>query len=338
MYGLTIDQVLERLGLDAEQSQAALSRLGLPRAAGVKMEQSTLDRLLADDRLADDVRTNATELRDVLQDYLRQEGFCDGTPYAIVDTGWAGRIAQALADVLPEDAEPIRRGWFFGYMNRPDGYQDPAVLQGYLFDEVAGTGYAGDFEQAYGPVETFTVANCGMTVGFERRGGRVAPVLASETNPTLDEWPWQLLRETVFRFVDELLLDADIASLRADLRPAVADVLSEFWLRPTRDEATAWGRYVYEDDILARSRNHLAAPMGPSDFLRKTTRRNYEGKRLWLPGSVALTPAYLRPQARVGLWVNDRLRTRGRVRFLVPDRLAGRAALLRLALRTRRSR
>jgi len=78
--------------------------------------------------------------------------------------------------------------------------------------------------------------------------------------------------------------------------------------------------------------------MTPGDFLLKTTRRSYEGKRLWLPGSVALTPAYLRPQARFGLWVNDRLRARGRARFLVPDWIATRTELLRLAVEARRRR
>jgi hypothetical protein len=297
-----------------------------------------IDRLVADERTAEAVRANATRLRELLQAYLRQEGLCDGTPYAVVDTGWAGRIVQALAEVLPDDAEPIRRGWFFGYMKRKDGYSDPQVLRGYLFDEVAETGYAGDFEQAYGPIETFTVANHGMTVGFSRNGDRIEPVLAAATNPTLDGWPWKLFRQAVFRFVDELVLDPDIAALHADLRPAVAAVISEFWLRPTREEAEAWGRYVYEDDILARSRNHLASPMTPGDFLHKTTSKSYEGKRLWLPGSVALTPAYLRPQARLGLWVNDRLRTKGRARFLVPDGVAHRIALLRLAASTRRNR
>ena len=259
----------------------------------------------------------------------------DGVPYALVDTGWSGRIVKALDENLPADATPLRRVWFFGYMKRSDGHQDPSVVKGYLFDEVAETGYHGDFEQAYGPLETFTVANHGVTVGFRRTDGRIEPVLASPTNPTLADWPWDLYREAVFRFVDELVLDGDIAQVHGDLRPAVADVLTEFWLHPTRSEAQAWGRYVYEDDILASSRHLLATPIEVRDFLHKTTRRTYEGKRLWLPASVALTPAYLRPQARLGLWVNER-RRRGRLAFFLTARAARRLQLAKLGLRTRR--
>ena len=337
MYRLTIGQVFERLGLTDDEARAALSRLPRPTPADAIVEQWMIDAIVADPTLAVEVRQHAVELHELLQDYLRQEGFCDGVPYGLVDTGWSGRIVKALSENLPADATPLRRVWFFGYMKRSDGHQDPSVVKGYLFDEVAETGYAGDFEQAYGPLETFTVANHGATVGFRRTGDRVEPVLASATNPTLDGWPWDLYRAAVMRFVDEWVLDADIAQLHGDLRPAVADVLTEFWLRPTRAEARAWGQYVYEDDILASSRNLLATPLAVRDFLHKTTRRGYEGKRLWLPGSVALTPAYLRPQARFGLWVNERRRL-GRVGFFLPARAARRLQLAQLGLRTRRRR
>jgi hypothetical protein len=338
MYGLTPRKVLERMGLASEVAYDELERLGV--ASEGPVDPNVIHVVSHDNRLDDLVKTKARSTRDRLHAYFRQEGLCDGTPYGVVDTGWAGRVVQALEDALPEDATPVRRGWFFGYMDRLDGARRPDILRGYLFDEVARTGIRGRFEQAYGPLETFTVADCGMTSDFRRTepDGPLVPVLASETNPVLEGWPWHELRDVVFDFVNQLVLDQDLAAIGADLRPTVAAVLDAFWTHPTADEAAAWGSYLYEDDLLASSRNALATPLGARDFLRKTTDRGYEGKRLWLQGSVALTNARLRMPARAGLWFNDRLRSHGAARFLLPDRIAPRAQLLQQAVRTRRGR
>lgn len=336
MYGLTAAAVLQRLGLDEEESEAHAARLGL--ASSGPVDGAVVARIVGDEQVAGLVTRRATGLRERLQDYLRQQGLSDGTPYGVVDTGWAGRVVQALEDALPEDARPPVRGWFFGYMDRPDGARRPDVLRGYLFDDVARTGVRGRFAQAYGPIETFTVADCGMTTDFVRGDdGTLTPVLASPDNPVLADWPWELMRTTMLRFVDELVMDEDIAAVGADLRLPVAAVLEDFWDRPTAEEARAWGRYPYEDDLLASSRHRLATGLSLRDFVRKSTDRGYEGRRLWLQGSVALTGAGLRPPARAGLWAADRLRRTGAARFAVPDRALPRAHLLVQAVRARRS-
>ena len=335
MYRLTAQDVLERLGLPDEQASAELARLDVP--ADAVATDDVVERLLADEPLVRDVQEAARPLLDRVQGYLRQEGMFDGTPYAIVDTGWAGRIAQSLTDVFPGHAEPLRRGYLFGYMKRPDGYARPEVLRGYLFDEHAENGWWGRFEQAYGPLETFTVANHGMTRDFVERDGRYEPVLAGETNPVLDGWPWDGFRRTLFRFVDELTLDTDLAPLSADLRAGVAAALVEFWSHPTDEEAAVWGSYVYEDDILASSHNPLARPIRLADFVHKT-RAAYEGKRLWLEASVRLSSPALRPAVRAGLWFNARRRSGPGPMVFVPPTWRRRLGIARTAVRTRGGR
>jgi hypothetical protein len=115
----------------------------------------------------------------------------------------------------------------------------------------------------------------------------------------------------------------------------VADVLSAFWTRPTVSEAQAWGSYLYEDDILAQSRNPLAAAIRVGDFIGKA-RRSYEGRRLWMAGSVMLSPRVVRPAARAGLWFNAVNRSEAGFRSAVPAKWRNRARLLDLAARSRR--
>lgn len=334
MYRLTPVAVLCRLGLSPEQAIAELARLGLQGLADEPASPATIELLVHDAGVQTEVRGAATRLLGRVRRYLAQEGMLDGGPYAIVDTGWAGRIAQSLSDVLPPDAQPLDRGYFFGHMKRESGFQHPEALSGYLFDEWAGTGFRGDFEQAYGPIETFTAANEGMTVDFVGDGDRIRPVLTSETNPALRSWPWSLYRQVILDFVESLVLDADIAHTGADLRAPVAAVLNEFWLRPTPDEARVWGGYVYEDDILAESRNTLASPITIKDFVGKS-RSSYEGKRLWMPASVLLSPPGVRPLARTGLWINAQRQKRRRGEDLLSPRARDRVTILNSVVRFR---
>lgn len=336
LYRLGPVDVLTRLGLDKDEAEQTIRRLEIP-ASLRPVTDTIVQQLIRDDATVEHVRASAVHLLERVQGYLRQEGFCESVPSAIVDTGWAGRIAQSLSDVLPPEAPPLRRGYLFGYMKRRDGYDNPRVLRGYLFDEYARTGFTGHFEDAYGPLETFTVANQGMTVDFRRTGSRFEPILASQQNPALANWPWDSFRETVFRFVDELILDADIASATADLRSPVADVLTAFWSHPTEEESRVWGDYTYEDDLLGSSHNSLAAKITARDFIGKA-RSAYEGKRLWLQGSVMISRPSLRPAARIGLWFNDRRRSGDGAAGFVSPQLRRRARLITIAAQCRAKR
>jgi hypothetical protein len=336
MYRSSPIEILSRLGIEEDDARDALSRLGIEPDARPTSE-NLIKQLVRDDEIVRQARMSGQQLLQRVQGYLRQEGFCDGVRSAIVDTGWAGRIVESLANVLPDDAAPLARCYLFGYMKRANGYASPEVLRGYLFDEYAETGFAGHFNDAYGPLETFTVADHGMTTDFREREGRFEPVLASDHNPILVDWPWAEFRETVFRFVDELVLDSDIANVRADLRTPVAAALTAFWSNPTEEESRAWGAYIYEDDILASSHNSLASEITLGDFLGKA-RPSYEGRRVWLQGSVMLSHPMLRPAARAGLWLNERRRSSPGLTSLMPAQLRQRARLLAIAARSRTQR
>lgn len=337
MYRLTAGAALARLGLTAAESAPLLAELGLDESGD--LDADAVDRIRHDARLEAAVKARSAALLERVQAYLRQEGLADGVPYAVVDTGWAGRIIGALADVLPEGAPPLRRGYLFGYIRDRGGFDRPDVLQGYLFDEYAGTGARLHVGETYG-LEIFTVADEGMTTDFQPGPEGWEPRLASEHNPALAlaHWPWDLYRDVVGRFVDNLVLDPDLAEVGADLRSPVAAALREFWTRPTEDEARAWGAYPYEDDVLATSRNPLAHPIRVRDFAGKA-RSSYQGKRLWLEGSVALSSPWLRPPARAGLWLAEERRRAGeKGRRPGASRWRDRIAVARLAVRTRLGR
>lgn len=336
MYSASPFEVLVRVGLTDEEADQTLARLGLAASSRSPLTDGARTLITSDPATQERVQRAGADLLQRVHGYLRQEGLADDEPYGIVDIGWAGRMANALANALPPEAPELRRGYMFGYMKRSSGYRRPEVLEGYLFDEHRQQGYWSGFGHAYGPLETFTVADHGMTTDFVERDGRFEPVLASATNPTLESWPWQLCRETIHRFVNHLVLDPDLADVAADLRDPVAEVLTEFWEHPTLQEARAWGAYLYEDDMLARSRNELASPYRTRDVIGRAARRSYEGKRMWDQGSVMLTSRPLQPMARWGLAVIERRRDPAGPVGLISDRWQHRLQLLALCRELRR--
>ncbi|ROP33431.1 hypothetical protein EDD30_6411 [Couchioplanes caeruleus] len=78
--------------------------------------------------------------------------------------------------------------------------------------------------------------------------------------------------------------------MTADLRPAIAQTLSTFWLTPTYEEAVAWGTYPYDSDPLARATRPLASPFRPDELTPVLNGHALnQGKRAWLQGSLAIS-------------------------------------------------
>jgi hypothetical protein len=112
----------------------------------------------------------------------------------------------------------------------------------------------------------------------------------------LDGWPWfDLFRTSVATFVDALPIeDDDLVALDSDLRAPVLDVLKGFWDHPTDDEVATWGRFVFEDDILGTSHNHLAQPYRWSEIVGKVRTGEPPRNRVWPAGCARVSPIPVR--------------------------------------------
>lgn len=312
----TLAKALRRFGLAEAQAVDHLRRLGAGELADRPVEPEHLRRLLEDTTLREAIRAEAPARRDRMERYLVQEGLGDGTPYGIVDTGWTGRTIESL---VASSAAPPVGVYFFGVRKRDFGWHRPDLISGYLFDEVAGTGFADYVPEGRAPavIETFTVTDEGITVDLEDDGhGGVRPVVASPHNPVLAQWPWwATYRAAVDAFVEALPVeDADLLALGADLRTPTAEVLSSFWEHPTPAEVEAWGSFVFEDDLLGESHNTLVQPYHVADVLARVVSRRPVRPRVWHAGSAAASP--LPARLAVGAWWSAKAARRG----LVPER------------------
>lgn len=298
---LSVRDVLDRLGLDPAQV-AGLGPLTAWHEPLAPVELRRLHALLARPENRAPVAVAAAERRELAVDYLRQEGLLGTQPAALVDVGWSGTVYRAFRRLVAGEGCPPPLGLYLDLVAPVDGcasfLSEPAV-QRRLLRLLGG---------AVTLLETFTAADHGTVLGYERRGTGIVPVLAD--TPRLDA-DWVARLRGLLARTGEALVDADLPAGTPALQHAVVDVLSALWTRPTRHEAEALGRVRFEDGMGRRAvMRPLAAPYGAHDLARSLTtlhgarRHRHE----WQAGSLARTPHGLREPlamtaaARRSLW------------------------------------
>lgn len=97
-------------------------------------------------------------------------------------------------------------------------------------------------------LEMFCTSDTNPIIGYTEGANGVYPVFREDHNALrIREWGYQLVRETILKFTQEISESIDLIDLKADLRPAIAQVLAAFWTTPTRNEVKAWGSFPFED-------------------------------------------------------------------------------------------
>ena len=180
--------------------------------------------------------------------YLRQEGLDTPPRSGFVDVGWKGTVHSLLNDVLLETGmiEAPLPGFFFGLSAKQQPYA--AHRTAYLFDEHTHTGHRDVLRGSgiYTLLETFCTADHGSVVRYKRQGDTVQPVLEPSWPDRMATWGLPVVRDTVDAFLDGLTPHAALLHAPTDLRPAVTEVIQQFWRMPKVAEAEAWGQFPRE--------------------------------------------------------------------------------------------
>jgi len=288
---LTPRQAALRVNLDPASVAREFATI-LGRDVGIEEDLPEVDlaKIAADLRaspLAARIREQARVAREALVGYLRQEGLLDGTPWALVDVGWLGRLQDALRSVLIREGMtgPVA-GFYFG-LNRAPSVDGSNRKSAYF---CAPESPIPDWRF---PVlmEIFTAADHGTTLGFERAAdGGWQPRLKRQDNPTTTEWGLADLRQGAEMVLDALE-DHDLAKLveeAATLRPAITEMMRDLMLAPTLREAMTLGDYPFAIDQNEQHPQRLAPPFRPTEALAWVASRSMRWKMsqtLWAEAS-----------------------------------------------------
>jgi hypothetical protein len=249
----TVRHLLSRVDITPEDISDSLLSIGLAENSWSRhlrrSECQALYRLLQGDSRAHQlILHRAAARRALMIRYLQQEGLPDLAAWGMVDVGWLGRLQNALGRILDpgEGTPPV--GFYFGLRSNPPVNPSFGQQEAYFFNERQGAGFI-DLLPRQGVLmllEVFCSGDHGQVIGFEQKGEEVCPVLKDDLNPSLLDGGLQLLRETIYCFIDNLLLDASLINIEADMRAATAEVLKAFWLKPAVAEARALAAFPCE--------------------------------------------------------------------------------------------
>lgn len=296
--GLSLGSILERLGMTVAETEVIAHELGFARDAKLDSSQLTRCREYLQGMEAK-ILERASEKRAVIRDYFVQEGFADGTPYAIVDIGWKGRIQRSLSSILMAcDLYPPNgvQGFYVGLVGKPQMHPRDE-LHGYLFSADASKthlppGNLGLYELM------FSADHPGVT-GFTRDGnGRAVAVFRKDYGLLDHGWPLQAQHDAVMRFASDFAICAEnyVSQSLPQIDAAIASLLRRFFSFPTREEANAFGTAKFSQEQTEHSYREMAPVLTFAELvllLTKGTEARY-AKTLWLEGSIQRTPGAFR--------------------------------------------
>jgi hypothetical protein len=209
---------------------------------------------------------------DLLPAYAAQEDLREGVRWALVDLGWSLDTLAALRAALGPAAPELGYALAVAHVRHPLEATGPFVAQ--VREDVPWGRKVLDGGWLLDAVELveqlFLSADRGACLGYERRDGRVVPVLG----PTRPAPAWSAaLRRAVLAYARGareagLLDDGGAAASAAGLEAG-----RSFVLHPTREEALLFGATPVRDDAAGADVRAIAPPLGVADLVRRAQRR-----------------------------------------------------------------
>ncbi len=256
-------------------------------------EREQLKSALVQEPLRTLVEQSSLRTRDLLLGYLRQEGWADGEPFALVDAGWRGSMAGALSKALANESIPQPNLYlFFGLADdahRVAGELARDRMDAWFFDDACKHGYLPYLPSTTSLIEMFCAADHGAVVGYLRDGDRIGPILRTPESPMKD-WGLPRIHQITAAYVTAFTanLQPELCDPYVDVRHGLREVLRLFWLEPSSAEAKYWGQFPVEVNLNNSHVRPLAAPMTARELARslRTGRLELRPQHSWPRGTV----------------------------------------------------
>lgn len=266
---LSLRLIASRLCLDPQIMSSHLGDAGFPKV-NIDQELSAAEikqlkkAIMAGPALQALILAEAERRRMDVIGYLQQEGLMEDIRWALVDSGWNGRLQNSLGSILRLAGKSDDISGFYIGLFTP--HHPPGSKKAYLFS----ADFSSRFMRLDPPVihtlELMMSADHGITLSYEPVGnGYWKPLLKESTHHRLDGL--NALREGIMSFLEHL----DLSSIWLDhdlFRNKAMRLLKEFYLNPSLEIATAFGQLPFSTDQTETKFLPFARPLSLKEACR----------------------------------------------------------------------
>ncbi|CAM2187830.1 Haloacid dehalogenase superfamily, subfamily IA, variant 1 with third motif having Dx(3-4)D or Dx(3-4)E [Burkholderia latens] len=295
-----LSNLFSALRISEEKLAAIGARHGMPDIHAILpeyfMSWGPFLALLDDPEISVVVSARHEESRELLEQYLQQEGFFDHKKVAIVDVGWAGQIQDSLYRGCRDRADcPQIFGYYLGMNLTGHHRKSPGNWMEWVICDQCHLEWNGisalQFPQSF---EAITRSPHGTVIGYERKGDVVEPVLKADDVPSrqaemLDDGLIALLQAGILDYVDHYATAISMLRLDAGQTLAYGKQLTGRMVRfPTFSEAGYLLRLNNVSDLGAGTLYQMGG-VDHLSVLRPRRLKNLLRSSFWKYGTLALT-------------------------------------------------
>ena len=262
------------------------------------LDRSEVLRSISDDAFQSRFGEWSDNTKNLLFAYLRQEGWEDDVPFALIDVGWRASMAGALTTALRGSRMHLPATYLYFGLGE-DAYQVAGtgispLLDAWFFDDAGKGGYLPYLASTSSLIEMFCAGSHGAVIGYEQKGNEIVPKLRSEFSP-MQEWGlpilWKATADFVEAFTRTMQGAQNIVNLDVDLRHGIRDILQLFWLRPSRLEVKYWGTFPAEVNLNQTCVRALAGAVRTREIVNAVFRqRKLRAEHTWPTGTAIASP------------------------------------------------
>ncbi len=263
---VTVKKIYQRAGMKEEQREILYKEAVLPYDKNRQILRREFgqirDKLRKHELFMKFMRENSRRALPAYEQYLSQEGLMDKVKLALVDSGWVGSMQKELEQSLQRlGRRDSLTGFYWGLYEIPAG-MDRRFYHTYFFSPEGETREKTVFNNCL--FETIFTAPHGMTLGYQKYGEKIEPVLSvmqaerAEKICVMEKrfaaWQKRFFKQYPGKSFDEL---AKSYGQRQTFKAATKNLVL-FMHHPTKEEAQVFGEMEFTDDVLEVKGNKIA--------------------------------------------------------------------------------